>query len=109
MDNAAPAFTAGSALIITVTYAVSAQPVEAVPITVYVVGPVGVATGFEIVGLLNVAAGDHTYVLAPLTLSVVLLPAHIVVPALGVIVAVIGSTETVSVEAQPCVFVPVTV
>lgn len=67
---------------------VPAQPLV-VPFTVYVIVAVGLATGFEIAGLLKLVAGVHAYEAAPLAVSVVLPPLQMVVLA--------GEIETVGV------------
>ena len=50
-----------------------------VPVTLYVVVPDGVATGFEILLLFKLVAGVHRYELAPLTLRFEDPPGQIVV------------------------------
>src|ERR1051326_7243937 len=52
------------------------QPLASVMFTVYVVFTLGVATGFEIFGLLREEDGDHVYVMPLLALSVVENPGH---------------------------------
>lgn len=69
----------------------------------------GLATGFAIVGSLKPVAGLQLYDVAPLAVSVVLLPAQIVVVPVTVTVGVVTTvTVAVAVEEQPVV-VPVTV
>ena len=76
--------TTGSGFTTTSTES-NAVPQEFVTATVYVVVDVGVATGFEIAGLLTVPTGVHAYVPFPLPFSVVFPPAQIVasLPALA--------------------------
>ena len=50
----------GKELTVTVTLAVFVQPFASVTVTVYVVVTVGLATGLEIVVLLNPVTGVHT-------------------------------------------------
>ena len=103
------AVTEGEGLTVTVTVVVPEHPPD-VPVTVYVVVEAGLATGFEMFGLLSPVAGLQEYeVEAPLAVSVVLLPAQIVVVPDTVIVG-IGFTVTVTVVVpvqEPCV--PLTV
>lgn len=71
---------------------------------------VGVATGFAIVELLNVAAGDHEYVVAPVAPNVVLEPLQIVELTLLAVTAIPPTfIVTVSVAEQPLASVPTTV
>ena len=72
---------------------------------------VSVATGFEMFGLLNPVDGDQTYVPAPLAVSVVELPAQMVVLGFPVMVIVgVGFTVTVfvAVAVHPILSVIVT-
>jgi hypothetical protein len=56
------------------------QPLEPVPVTVYVVLTVGVATTLEHVEHERLADGDQTYVVAPDADRVAVVPGHILVP-----------------------------
>lgn len=66
-----PALTEGNAFTETVTLAVPEQPPALVPVTVYVRVAVGEATGDAQVVQDRAIEGDHTYVAAPVALSVV--------------------------------------
>lgn len=55
-----------------------AGPQEVVTVTTYVVVEIGVATGFEILGLFNPVAGDQEYAVPPDASKVVLAPLQIV-------------------------------
>ena len=68
-------------LIFTITVSV-AFPQEVTPVQTYVVVVAGVATGFEIFGLLNPVAGDHAYDVPPDAESVVLDEGQIVTSGL---------------------------
>ena len=98
----------GIGFTVTVTVVVAVQ-LPVVPETVYVVVVAGLATGFAIEALLSPVAGNQLYVVAPFAVSVVLLPAQMVVVPVTVTVGV-GTTVTVAVavEEQPA-DVPVTV
>ena len=59
---------------------------------------VGVAIGFALFALFKLPAGSHVYVLAPLAVSVVLAPEHIVpVPAVVAVMVGVAVTVTISV------------
>jgi hypothetical protein len=110
IETALPAVTTGKGLTVTVTNAVSLQPVPAVPITVYVVVLTGVATGFVAVSLLSVADGLHRYAVPPPAESVVFVPAQIAELALLAVTMIpLTFTVTTSVAEQPLRSVPVTV
>jgi hypothetical protein len=102
--------TVGLLLTVTVTEAVLTQPAALVPVSVYVVVIVGLATGLVQVVQDNPVAGDHTYVDAPNALNDVLDPEQIdtLLPALmsGNALTV---TATVALATQPFAAVPVTV
>ena len=89
------------------------QPVVVlVPVIVYVVVVVGLATGLTQAVQLNAVLGDQVYVFAPLAVNVVLEPTHIVGDE-GETLSVGNEftvTVTVFVFTQPVtVLVPVTV
>lgn len=97
-------------LTVTVTVPVLAQVVTVeVPVTVYVLDVLLLQLTEADVLFASPVAGDHTYVLAPDTASVVELPLQIVA-AVGVMVK-IGSAFTVTVfvviALQPAALVPV--
>jgi hypothetical protein len=101
----------GLGVTLTVTAAIFTQPAAEVPVTVYVVVAVGLADGFAQFVQDNPVAGAQVYVEAPVAVSVVDVPWHIVTfePALTV---GIGATVTVTVavfEHPVVAFVPVTV
>jgi hypothetical protein len=77
------AVTVGKGVTVTVTAAVFEHPRD-VPVTVYVLVTVGVATGVALVVLLNPVEGDQTYVVAPLAVNVVEVPLQIVISGLTV-------------------------
>jgi hypothetical protein len=90
----AVAVTVGNGLTVTVTVAVFVQPATLVPVTVYVV----VVTGETMTDEPGKFPGFHTYVEAPLALSVEVCPAQMLV---GVAVAMIvgfGFTVITTVE-----------
>jgi len=102
----AVAATVGEGFTVITRVAVFVQPFAAVPVTVYVVVPVG-----ETVTVVPVSdPGIQVYVDAPPPVIVVLLPAHIVAP--DVVVVTVGEGLTVmtrvAVAEQP-VEVPITV
>lgn len=73
-----PELITGSGFTFTETVPVFEHPADDVTVTVYTVEVVGVATGFEIVELLNPPEGLHEYVLPPLPESETGSPAHTV-------------------------------
>ena len=77
---------AGIAFTVTATVALDTVPYELVPLTVYVVLVVGLATTMAPLVLLKPVEGDHEYVLTPPAVKVTLLPAQKV--------AVVGLTVT---------------
>src|ERR1700756_4033470 len=96
----------GKGLTVIVTVFVPIQPLPFVPETVYVVVTVGL-------GVIDVVFTPvfHVYVVAPLAVKDIVLPAHTVAEA-GVIVMVgkaFTVTATEAVFTQPFEFVPVTV
>jgi hypothetical protein len=109
-DLAVVALTVGNAFTVTVTCCVSLQPNVVLPITVYVVLIIGVATGEAQFVQDNPVEGVHAYVFAPDAVIVVELPKHIALlpPAfttgLGLTV-----TVTIPVSLQPLAVVPVTI
>lgn len=109
----AEAETVGAVFTVTATVAVFVQPVEVfVPVTVYVVVEVGVATTLDPVLAFNVAVGDQEYVLAPEAVRVEVLPAQIVVGDAEeeTVGAAFTVTATVEVFEHPVeVLVPITV
>ena len=76
-----PASIIGKGFTVMVTLSEDEHPFPSVPINVYVVVVVAEETGFEIVELLKDPAGDQTYPVAPVPLSVVVFPIHIAVAA----------------------------
>ena len=99
--------TVGVGLTVMVRVAVFVQPFAPVPVTVYVVVVVG-----ETVTVVPVSApGFHVYEVAPLPVSVVLLPEQIVVVADVAVTVGAGFTVIVRVAVllQPLALVPVTV
>jgi hypothetical protein len=103
--------TVGKGFTVTVTVAVFVHPAAVVPVTVYVVVTVGFAVTVAPVVELRLVAGAHEYVLAPLAVSVVLLPEQME-GAFGLMV-IVGKgftvTVTVAVPVHPDDVVPVTV
>lgn len=99
----------GNGFTLTVTVAVSIQPLPSVPITVYIVVVAGPAIGEGQLVQLKPVAGDHAYELAPVANSctesfrqmVLLLPAA----TSGCVLTV---TVTVSCAEQPLLSLPVT-
>ena len=77
IDLSAPALTAGMGNVVIVIISVLVQLLS-VTTNVYVVLAVGEATGFEMFGLLKLAAGDQLYVVPPLPFSVVFIPGQTV-------------------------------
>ena len=67
----------GAGNVFIVTFIESLQPFASVPIALYVVELVGLATGFEMFAALNPVEGDHKYDTAPLAVSVIVSPAQI--------------------------------
>lgn len=101
--------TAGNAFTVIAAVAEDEHP-DVVPVTVYVMVTVGDAVTVEPVVALSDVAGDHVYVVAPLAVRVLLLPAQMAEVA-GVTVTV-GVGVTVIVEDADAVHpavVPVTV
>jgi hypothetical protein len=88
------------------TVLVAVQPLAPVPVTVYIVLVDG-----DTMAPLDKLPGVIVYVLAPVAVSVVLLPAHIVVADAVRFTVGFGSTviATVLVAVQPLAPVPVTV
>jgi hypothetical protein len=91
-------------LTFTVTTVVEVQP-PVVPVTVYVVVTVGLATGLAILVALSPVAGLQLYVVAPLAVSPTLLPLHI--PGLAGITVTVGVGFTVTVIIWVPLQVPV--
>lgn len=110
IETALPALIVGKGFTVTVTTDVLVQPPPAVPTTVYVVVVVGLATGFAIVELLNVAEGVQAYVVAPVAPNVVEEPLQMAELTL-LAVTVIPPTVivTTSVAVHPPASVPTTV
>jgi len=105
LDVEAESVTVGFALTVTVVEAVPLQPFD-VPVTMYVVVPVGLTVcGFEDPLL-------HVYVVPPAAVSTVLVPLHILFEeALRVTVGIALTVSVVEVAfpTHPYVLVPVTV
>lgn len=93
------------------TMALSIQPAADVPYTVYVRLTAGVAVTGEPVVALKSVAGVHVYVLAPLAVSIVALPAQTVgFEALAVMVGnALTVIVTLALSIQPAAEVPITV
>jgi len=89
-----PALIVGIGLTVTVTFAVLLQPNEE-PVNVYVVVRVGVAVTLAPVVADKPVAGDQLYVVPPLPVSVVEVPAQIATSDPALIVG-IGLTVTVT-------------
>jgi hypothetical protein len=68
----------GKSFTVTVTASVFTHPLASVPVTVYVVVAVGVATTLAVFVVAKPVTGLHTYVEAPVAVSVVLAPLQIV-------------------------------
>ena len=102
----AVAVTDGNGFTVTLTVAVPEHPSDVIPVTVYVVVPVG----DTVLELPLPKLCDQLYVFAPLAVSTEVAPLHI---AAGLAVAVtVGNgftvTLTVAVPVHPAVVVPVT-
>jgi hypothetical protein len=93
----------------TVTVVVPVQPTPLVPVTVYVIVLAGLAVTVPPVVEDRFVAGLHIKLLAPVAVSVVLLPAQIVAPA--AVITGVEFTDTVTADEllQPEADVPVTV
>ena len=102
--------TIGSGLILTMMVVVLVQPFAFVPVMVYVVVMVGFATCVAAVVFANPLFGVQLYVVAPLTVNVVLLFMQILVSVIFVVSVGSGFTVTtaVAVLVHPDA-VPVTV
>ena len=70
-------FVSGIGLTVTLAFVVLTQPLTSVPVITYACVTVGLATTVLPVVELKAVAGDHTYVLAPATFKLVLLPIQI--------------------------------
>ena len=76
-----PALTTGNGFTVTITLSLLMQPLASVPIKIYLVVTVGVATGDAEVVEERPLAGLHTYEFAPLAVKVVDAPAQIATSA----------------------------
>lgn len=104
-----PALTEGSELTLTVTIALPLQP-AVLPVTVYVVVVEGEAVTLLPVVAERPAPGDHVYVLPPVAVKVVVLPAQMPTFALALTDGVeLTLTVTTALLLQLLASVPVTV
>jgi hypothetical protein len=111
VDNAGVTAIGGIPFVLIKTVAVFVQPLELVPVTVYVVGTVGVAvTTGPVVGF-NVEVGDQLYEVPPEAVNVVEVPKQIDESAAVALIEGRPLTVTVAVAvlAQPFELDPVTV
>jgi hypothetical protein len=103
-----PTITTGNGFTLTVVV-VTAVQVPAVPVMVYTVVTVGLAVTLEPVVELNPVPGLHTYVEAPVAVSVVELPLQIVAGRTVTVGLLTTVTVVVSEFTQPFASVPVIV
>jgi hypothetical protein len=102
--------TVGFSFTVTTAVAVPVHPLEVVPVTVYVVVEVGVATTVDPVVVFNPVLGAELYVFAPLAVSVAEFPEQTALALEEMVTTGLGTTVTVeiAVPLQPKL-VPVTV
>lgn len=100
--------TTGKGFTVTVVVLTAVQ-VPAVPVIVYTVVDVGLATTLDPLVALNPVAGLQTYVAAPLAVSVVEFPVQMVAEGTVTVGFVTTVTEVVCVLTHPAAVVPVIV
>jgi hypothetical protein len=103
--------TVGMVFTVTGTEAVAVHPLAAVPVTVYVVVVAGVAVTTAVLVAESPVDGAQLYVLAPLAVSVTLLPIQIA--GADGLMSMVGAAFTVTVTTEvpipPKASVPITV